>query len=94
MIKPTCFFLNEETFGDNKFMERSSLSRDKSTKQAIKEFDNMVKNLRANGITVQIEKQMRDELPDSVFPNNWISTHKVDIKKEGGLFITYPMKAK
>ena len=35
---------------------------------------------------------MRDELPDSVFPNNWISTHTVDIKN-GGLVVTYPMKA-
>ena len=35
---------------------------------------------------------MRDELPDSCFPNNWISTHKIDVPK-GGLFVTYPMKA-
>ena len=31
MIKPTCFYLNEETFGDNKFMVRSKLSKKKTT---------------------------------------------------------------
>lgn len=35
---------------------------------------------------------MKPELPDSIFPNNWFSTHRNEFIKEG-LFITYPMKA-
>jgi hypothetical protein len=31
-------------------------------------------------------------MPDSVFPNNWFSTHRcADIPE--GLFVVYPMKA-
>jgi hypothetical protein len=34
-------------------------------------------------------------LPDSVFPNNWFSTHKneEDFPNGGGLFVLYPMRA-
>ena len=32
---------------------------------------------------------MAENLPDSVFPNNWFSTHK----NCGGKFFIYPMKA-
>ena len=35
---------------------------------------------------------MSDELPDSVFPNNWFSTHKNDDFPDG-VFFVYPMKA-
>ena len=31
MIRPSCFYLNEETFGDNKFMERTKLTKKKTT---------------------------------------------------------------
>ena len=34
---------------------------------------------------------MADNLPDSVFPNNWFSTHK-NFGQPGTFFI-YPMKA-
>lgn len=27
MVEPTCFFLNEETFKDNKFMQKTSDSK-------------------------------------------------------------------
>jgi hypothetical protein len=36
---------------------------------------------------------MKPELPDSVFPNNWFSTHRNEIIPDG-VFFTYPMKAK
>jgi hypothetical protein len=35
MIEPTSFFLNEETFKDNKFMQKTSDSKQASTKTAI-----------------------------------------------------------
>jgi hypothetical protein len=39
----------------------------------------MKANLIKNGIEVACYKQMKPELPDSIFPNNWFSTHKNDI---------------
>lgn len=36
-------------------------------------------------------RQQAPDLPDSVFPNNWFSTHRsVDIPD--GLFVLYPMR--
>ena len=35
---------------------------------------------------------MSNDLPDSVFPNNWFSTHKNEDFKDG-VFFVYPMKA-
>mmetsp|Transcript_15569 Transcript_15569/g.26293 ORF Transcript_15569/g.26293 Transcript_15569/m.26293 type:complete len:80 (-) Transcript_15569:667-906(-) len=52
----------------------------------------MVKNLRKNGIEVIVYKQMSKDMPDSVFPNNWFSTHKHPSLTKS-LFFTYPMKA-
>ena len=79
MVEPTQFFLNEETFKDNKFMVRVADSKKKSSQQAIGEFKKMAENLKKSGIKVTIYKQMKPELPDSVFPNNWFSTHKNDV---------------
>lgn len=79
MVEPTGFFLNEETFKDNKFMQRVNDSKKKTTDRAILEFKNMEANLKKNGIEVATYKQMKPELPDSIFPNNWFSTHKSDI---------------
>lgn len=92
MVEPTQFFLNEETFQDNKFMVRVADSKKKSTAKAIQEFKKMASNLKRAGVTVSIYKQMAPELPDSVFPNNWFSTHRNDACTEG-VFFTYPMKA-
>ena len=79
MVEPTQFFLNEETFKDNKFMERVKDSKSKTTQKAIAEFKKMADNLRKNGVTVSQYKQMKPDQPDAVFPNNWFSTHKCDI---------------
>jgi hypothetical protein len=50
MVEPTQFFLNEETFKDNKFMERVKSSKEQSSKKAIQEFKNMASNLQKNGV--------------------------------------------
>ena len=60
-------------------MQRVKDTKKKSTEQAISEFKKMQANLIKNGIEVACYKQMKPELPDSVFPNNWFSTHKSDI---------------
>lgn len=66
-------------------------SKKDTTAKAQQEFKNMVDNLRKHGIKVTIYKQQKDDLPDSVFPNNWFSTHR-DPNIPNGAFITYPMK--
>ena len=62
----------------------------------------MANAIRAQGIEVVTYKQQAPELPDSVFPNNWFSTHRTaDIPGKqvviqaslDGLFVLYPMKA-
>lgn len=55
---------------------------------ALTEFDNMVELLRSHGIRITVfEDQSSPATPDSIFPNNWISTH------EDGKIVLYPMFA-
>ena len=53
MIKPTCFYLNEATVGDNKFMQRTKESKQVTTRKAVKEFEKMVLNLKKHKIQVK-----------------------------------------
>lgn len=90
MIRPGVFYPNPETASDNtfQFSKKAKLNKAVITKKAQIEFDNLVKLLRQSGITVEIHKDPnKPPLPDSVFPNNWFSTH------EGGVAIIYPMKS-
>ena len=87
MIRPNNFGYNEETALDNHYQNQGSLEMD-SNENAQKEFDNMVFNLRQNGISVYVFQD--DDInytPDSIFPNNWISFH------ENGDVGLYPMYA-
>ena len=87
MIRPNNFGYNEETALDNHYQNQGSLEMD-SNENAQKEFDNMVFNLRENGISVYVFQD--DDInytPDSIFPNNWISFH------ENGDIGLYPMYA-
>ena len=87
MIRPNNFGYNEETALDNHYQNQGSLEMD-SNENAQKEFDNMVFNLRQNGISVYVFQD--DDInytPDSIFPNNWISFH------ENGDVVLYPMYA-
>ena len=87
MIRPNNFGYNEETALDNHYQNQGSLDIN-SNENAQKEFDNMVFNLRQNGISVYVFQD--DDInytPDSIFPNNWISFH------ESGDVGLYPMYA-
>ena len=56
--------------------------------KALSEFDHFVRVLEKKGVKVQvIQDTPSPSTPDSIFPNNWFSTH------EGGLFCIYPMYA-
>jgi hypothetical protein len=59
---------------------------------ALKEFNEYLILLKENKVDYQIIKQKRADAPDSIFLNNWFSTHKNDNIPEG-LLIIYPVKA-
>ena len=76
MVEPTNFFFNTEAAADNEFMHKDNRSSSKLSKCAIKEHQNLRKKILDAGIDVVNYKQQKKDLPDSLFPNNWISTHK------------------
>ena len=86
MVKPVCFGFNEQTADTNAF-QREGFEKEAQEK-ALKESGNFVKLLTENDITViQAEDTIEPKTPDSIFPNNWFSTH------EGGILVLYPMYA-
>jgi len=87
MIRPINFGYNEETAKDNHYQIKE-LTDKNANKRAQNEFDNMVKNLRQNGVSVHVFHDDGNEYtPDSIFPNNWVSFH------ENGDVGLYPMYA-
>ena len=87
MIRPINFGYNEETAQDNHYQIKESTHKNVN-EIAQKEFDNMVFNLRQNGVSVHVFQDDENEYtPDSIFPNNWVSFH------ENGDVGLYPMCA-
>lgn len=87
MVRPHHFTSNPETRDDNAFQTLSDASADNIAARALAEFDAAVAALRAAGVTVHVFDDAGQETPDSVFPNNWFSTHA------GGHVAVYPMFA-
>lgn len=87
MVRPLHFGFNLETSSSNVFQNTNELASDKDIeKKAIEEFDIFSTKLKSVGINIFVfEDQHNKKLPDSVFPNNWISMH------QDGKVITYPM---
>lgn len=90
LVSPTHFRSNMETMADDKFGKK--VTHDAET-HALKQFGGLVDNLRDDNINIMIYKQCHPDAMDSIFPNNWFSTHKNEYCPEG-LLIIYPMKAK
>ncbi|GHA55870.1 hypothetical protein GCM10008927_21980 [Amylibacter ulvae] len=88
MIRPHHFHPNPETKADNSFQSDGAGTRDTIAKTAREEFDTAVNLLRDAGVVVHDFDDTSDQTPDSVFPNNWFSTHA------GGHVAIYPMYAK
>lgn len=57
-------------------MQQLQLDRQELTNKAKNEFRGFVNKLKENHIEVAEYQQQTEEMPDSVFPNNWFSTHK------------------
>jgi hypothetical protein len=87
MIRPHRFTSNIETAADNAFQSvHSDLAPDVIAAQARDEFDLAVETLTHEGIKIHVfEDYGEHETPDSVFPNNWFSTH------HGGRVAVFPM---
>ena len=84
MIRPHHFRSNPETALDNAFQHLGDAD---ISAAALAEFDGVVSGLQARGVTVHSFEDDSTDTPDSVFPNNWFSTHA------GGHVAVYPMYA-
>ena len=87
MVRPVAFGFNEETAVNNAFQKKGKEADIPDL--ARKESDSYIELLEENGITViTVEDTQEPHTPDSVFPNNWFSTH------DDGTLVLYPMFAK
>lgn len=87
MVRPANFGFNSETAANNHFQNAEAQSVDTAAR-ARREFDDYVDLLRRNGVDVWVVQDTpQPYTPDSIFPNNWFSTHIT------GELILYPMFA-
>lgn len=88
MVRPRAFARNEAAAASNSFMNQVADPATEIARAALAEFDGLVSRLEAAGVRVVVAEDRLD-LPDSVFPNNWISFHE----PVGGspVVVTYPM---
>ncbi len=87
IIRPHRFHPNPETASDNAF-QRTDADRTirKTAEDAYREVSEAASQLEMHGVKVHIfEDHGEKETPDSVFPNNWFSTHP------GGHIAVFPM---
>lgn len=87
MVRPANFGFNPQTAVSNAFQTEAKSEDTADIKlEAIKEFDEFVNKLRANGIHVIVAQDGETPIkPDAVFPNNWVSFHI------NGTMILYPI---
>ncbi|MBE0361828.1 citrulline utilization hydrolase CtlX [Pseudoalteromonas aliena] len=83
MVRPHHFTSNPQTMLDNAF--QSECLAPNQSEQAYSEVTNAVKLLKNEGVKVHLFEDEQTQTPDSVFPNNWFSTH------QSGELIIYPM---
>lgn len=87
MVRPVCFSFNSQTASNNHFQQIPETGEDVQ-RQALEEFDAMVRLLESHGVPLLvIQDTIEPETPDSIFPNNWFSSHA------DGSLVLYPMFA-
>lgn len=86
MIRPHNFNVNKQTADDNSF-QAAGIELPDIAERAYREITNAAETLRSHGVTVHLFDDVGTTTPDSVFPNNWFSTHA------GGHVAVYPMRA-
>ncbi len=86
MVRPHLFRPNPLTIADNAFQSREPVAAPEVVaKAAYDEVSDLAQQLREAGVRVHLFDDFGDQLPDSVFPNNWFSTHP------DGRIALYPM---
>jgi hypothetical protein len=91
MTPPTSFFFNSETAMDNIFMNAPLVPRRDVQRRALEEYSAFHYMLTEEfGIRVNVALSDRRDAPDSVYLNNWFSTHTHEGKST---LVLYPMKA-
>jgi hypothetical protein len=87
MVRPARFAANPETASSNRFQAAMRAERDVAARAA-REFDSLAVALAAAGVRVHAFAGARDaDLPDELFPNNWVSLHA------DGTAVLYPLLA-
>ena len=88
MVRPVSFTFNEETAVNNHYQKKDNKPIQEIQNNALTEFDNMVEKLKKIGIDVRVMQDTKEpHTPDSIFPNNWFSTHY------SNTIVLYPMFA-
>jgi len=86
MIEPVAFGTNVETAESNIFQHDGDIG-DTQVK-ALEEFNTLVALLESKGVNIiRIKDTLEPRKTDSIFPNNWITTHS------DGSLVLYPMEA-
>lgn len=89
LIRAERFVPNPATAADNAFQRAlpEGQSDEVTSERALAEMDAVADALRSVGVRVHVFADADHTRPDSVFPNNWLSTHA------GGTVAIYPMYA-
>ena len=88
LVRPHQFFPNPQTVEDNKFQKvHVDIPPDQISQVAFQQVTQVAEKLERHGIRVHLFEDEGSDTPDSVFPNNWFSTHA------GGHVAIYPMYA-
>lgn len=86
MVRPHRFTPNPETAADNAFQQAATEAAARTAQAAYDEVTAAAERLEAEGVRVHLFDDTGErDTPDSVFPNNWFSTHP------GGHVALYPM---
>jgi len=87
MVRPVRFHSNPLAAVSNNFMTEPDVSRAEEQAIAEREFEGVVRALSDAGVRViEVKDTASPETPDSVFPNNWLTTHA------DGTVVMYPMQ--
>jgi hypothetical protein len=91
MVEPVRFGYNPQAAESNSFMQSddalTNAERAHLNAQALEEFRGLHEALSCVGLKViAVQDTPEPHTPDSIFPNNWLSTH------EDGTIVLYPME--
>ncbi|MEJ2515862.1 MAG: arginine deiminase-related protein [Gammaproteobacteria bacterium] len=89
LVRPVAFHTNPETAASNAFQRAPGVASPAAEQAAAEvEFAGLVGALSEAGVeTIVADDTPREDTPDAVFPNNWVSFHA------DGTVVLYPMMA-